>query len=223
MKVTVIAAVMEAITYNGRPKVDTRLDRRDFEQLARMAAGSVMRKLYYEERQLGQQYWFFSSEVNTKEFKLSDPDSKRRRTVVLEDKVSKDLFSGVMRLPGGMGVLSVRPAGEVDGCVADDHIARIESGAAWLYMGRAYEGKMFYEPKSNKLVTYNIPDCINKLEVDGIFNLDDVEIPDDIAFDICNEVLGLTLKVAGFPIDKTNNNNPNLLALKSKLANPESI
>lgn len=222
MKTSFIGAVIESVFYAGRPKVDKRLDRDDFIQLAKMAAGTIMRKLYYEERQNAQHYWFFSADILTKEFELGKADSKGRREIVIKSADSKNLFSSVVRLPNGMGIFSIRPTGDIPENVPD-HIARAEPGSEWLYRGRAYEGKPFWIPKGERVVFFNLDDCIKKVEVDGIFNLDDLDIPIDIAFDVVNAVLGLTLKVAGFPIDKTNNNDPNLLNIKSKLSNPEIL
>lgn len=216
-KASNIAEVIQSIYYNGRPKLDKKLDRRDFLQLVNMANGTIIRKLYYEERQAGQVQWFFSPETNTKDFELSDADQRGRRSFEIKGKKKGEEFEGVMRMPKGIGVLDLRDAD------SGERISRIATGSAWMYMGRAYEGKMFYEQKGIKIITYNVPSCIKKVEMDGMFNLTDMDIPYDIAFDICNSVLGLTLKVAGFPVDKTNDQDPNLLNVKNRLTNPETI
>lgn len=214
-----IAAVCESVFYAGRPKSSKKLDREDFKQMARMANGSIMRRLYYEERENRQQFWFFSDQLMTKTFKLSKPDLKGRREIVLQGDEEKKAFDGIIRLPNGLAIYEVSPVGD---CPCP-HIARAEPGSEWLYCGKDYEGLPHWTQKGKKIVAYQLDECIEELEILGIFNDDDLEVPFDIAFDIVNAVLGVSLKVAGFPVDKTNNADPNLLTIKSRLAEPNTI
>jgi hypothetical protein len=215
-----IAAVCEEVYYAGRPKSGRKLMLQDFRELVRMANGTIMRKLYFEERQLRGQFWFFSDQLELREFEVGDPDAKGRREIVIreEDKERK-LFDGVLRLPNGLGIYEVSPVGD---CLCG-MIARAEPGTEWLYCGKAYEDMQRWSPRGKKIVLYNLPKCVEKVEVLAVWNDEDLEIPYDIAFDIVNAVLGLTLKTAGFPIDKSNNADPNLIEMKHKLSDSSSL
>lgn len=218
MKIEIIAAVCEAVYYNGRVKEGSRkLDRRDFVQLCKAANGTIMRKLYYELRRFEAELLYFGDYVDTKTATVKK--SGKEFYVELDDNT--------MNLPHGIGIFAVYPLTK-DG----DHTERCERiqkgqiGADWLYCGEDFDGIPFYIKKGKRIFIYNYS-CLKEgeeVEIDGLFRDDlEMEIPDDIAFDVINAVLGLTLKVAGFPIDKSNDDDPNVIELRKRIAEPATL
>lgn len=218
MNIEIIGAAIEAVYYAGRPKVDKKMTRKDFVQLARMANGTIMRSLYFKFTESGENiYLYFAEQIDTREFEVGKADSRGRRSFDLEK--NKDIF----RLPNGVGIFSISATGDED-CACEGNFRPAEVGSEWLYCNNPdYSGVKFHIKKGNKIYLYNAPKCMNKVEVDGIFNDDKIDIPEDIAFDIVNAVLSTVLQTAGFPIDKTDDNNPNVTTIKKALAEPSSL
>lgn len=217
MRIKTIAQAIQELYYNGRPTVSKRLDKRDFLQFAKMAHGSIMRKMYYEERQLRQHNWYFGDQLEEKKFDLSEPNSKRERTITIKSDKKEDGLNGVLKLPHGLGIFVIKPVCE-DGDCPD--IIRSEPGSEWLYTGKAFEGQVFWSQRSSKVVIFNLDTCIKEVEVIGIWNDDDIDIPSDVAFDIVLMVMSLTLKVINVPVDRNNDEDPNTKAIKSVLSTP---
>lgn len=209
-----IAEVIESVYYNGRPKSDKKLAREDFLQLARMNYGTVMRQLYYEAKNRGENpSESFGQLMEAVEFEVGKKDKMGRRIIEME--------GDVMRLPKGLGIMQVSAA---PGEESDVNFYRIINGSDWMYKGREYDEVPYFASRGDdKIILYNSPDCLKKVEVFALKTDEDAIVPEDAAFDIVNQVLGLSLKVAGFPVDTTNNMNPNLIAVKQKLAQTESI
>lgn len=214
MNIKDIAQVIEELYYNGRATVSKKLDMRDFLMLARMANGTIMRKLYYEEKQNGQHNWFFGSQVFEKEFKVSEPNKKGVRFITIKegDEFSDDARLGVIRMPHDSGILLIQ---DVDG--DGDDIARSEPGSDWLYTGPAFDSKPFWTRRGDRIALHNIDDCVTTVEVIGIFDDKDMDIPYDVAFDIVLQVMSLALKVINVPVDKTNDDDPNTQMIKKQL------
>ena len=186
MNAKFIAAICESVYYNGRVKSGSeKLEFEDFEQLVKAAHGSIMRKLYYELRQLGNELLYFSDALDVKEYKVSV--SGNRKYIELGDDV--------VSMPHGLGILGV------SGISSDNnvtHYVKGKIGDDWLYSGDDFSTVKFYLKKGRRVFLYN-DECLKDgsvIEVEGLYNDDDVQIPKDIAFDIINSVLGLTLKVA---------------------------
>jgi hypothetical protein len=217
MKIIVIAAVCESVYYNGRIKTGSRkLDIDDFEQLAIAAHGSIMRKLYYDLKKAGGEALYFSDSIDYKTFKV-----KTRG----KDKYF-EIEEQLVNMPYGMSIFGIFPVNE-KGVRTDKDIRFLKAqyGQDWLYDGEDFDDVPFYIKKGKRVWLYNC-DFLKQdeeVEVEGLFNEDDIDIPNDVAFEVINTILGTTLKVAGFPIDPTNDNNPNSLEIRKKLADPASV
>jgi hypothetical protein len=94
MKITWIAEVIQSIYYDGRPKADRRLSEEDFLQMARMVHGDLMRKMYYELRQTGNQHFYFGAQLRELKYKLEGKGKKRY--IELEEEL--------MRVPDGLAI-----------------------------------------------------------------------------------------------------------------------
>lgn len=214
MTIQLLAAVLQELYYNGRPNISKRLDERDFVQLVKMAAGSMMRKLYYEEKREGRHYSFCGAQAEPRVFELTDKDANGRRYITIYDTDEVEGTSGVLRLPHDSGILLITAVGDYPGI----EIARSEAGSDWLYSGKEFEGQAFWTLSGKRVRFRNLPDCVKKVEVDGVWDDAQMNIPTDIAFDMLIMILGPILKLIDVPVDKTNNDDPNVQMIRQKLS-----
>lgn len=174
-----------------------------------------MRKLYYELRQLDGEVLYFAEAIDTKEYKVK---------VRGKDKYI-ELDDDIINLPYGFGIFGVYPLDSEGSHPVCQRVQKAQAGADWLYCGSDFDGASFYIKKGKRIFFYNMS-CMNeddKVEVEALYNDDDIDVPKDIAFDIINAVLGVSLKTVGFPIDQTNDKNPNVVEVKRRLAEPDSL
>lgn len=213
-----IAEVLFQIYYSGRPKAGGKLALQDFEQMCRMANGTIMRRLYYDYKGKGETTfpgWYASYLPAPKKFDLGEADARGRRIIELTD--------GIMRLPKNTGFFDIYPyiaKGEVCGC---DHVQIMDAGQESIYCGADFKIPMAVL-KGKRIVVYNIPECVKEMEVEAIFEGGiDMQVPMDVSLDIANAVLGEMLKFPGFPVDKTNDQDPNAVSYKNRLQEKETI
>ena len=225
MTLDFIAALIESTYYNGRVLAnDKRMDRDDFLQYARAANGEIMRTTWYEERQAGDPNLYFAGSISTERYEIEKRG--RFRTVVLPE-------GGAVKLPYAMGIMRVAPAmtdtTAKEPCDEDydysDVYAKGVPGMEYSFGG--YDsmddlGEGFYVTIGNSIRLFGFEKA-KFAEVDLIKNDEDIDIPEGVAFRIINSVLGSVLKVAGWPVDTTSNNDPNVVTLKQQLANPQSV
>lgn len=215
MKLSWITEVIYNIYYSGRPKEGHKLDFEDFEQLVKMANATIMRKIYFELKANGEVFDYFGYQMEPKTFALPPKDRRGRRVLKFNDNES------VVRLPAGLGIFDIFP-------VTDDESVGIKiypviAGTNSLWSGEDFDDIMKFENRGKMITFYNVPECVAEVEIDGIFNDVDMDVPLDTAIDIINIVLVETLKTINQPIDKTDDGDPNLLAVKQKIAEKENI
>jgi hypothetical protein len=63
----------------------------------------------------------------------------------------------------------------------------------------------------------NLDEKYTDVEVLAIVSDDEMDIPIDVAFDVVNATLGTALKAKGYPVDKTNDADPNPKVIMNKL------
>lgn len=215
IKLSWVAEIILQIYYTGRPKADKKLRIEYFEQLVKMANASIMRKIYFDLRDKGEVFDYFGFQLEQKEFTLPDKDRRGRRVLIFDDN------EGVLRLPKGLGIFDIFPV--TDDPSVPTKIHYVGAGTNELWSGPDFDDLMKYENRGKKITFYNVPDCVKTVEVDGIFNDVDLEVPFDVVIDIINIVLVETLKTINQPIDKTDDGDPNLITVKSKLAEKEGV
>lgn len=214
-KLSWIAEVILNIYYAGRVKADKKLVIEDFEQLVKMANATIMRKIYFELKALNEEFFYFGFQLQQKTFKLPPKDNRGRRVLKFEEN------QGVMRLPKGLGIFDIYPVSDDE--TIGNKIYPVEPGTNTLFTGPDFDDIMKFENRGSKVTFYNVPDCVKEVEIDGIHNEEDLEVPLDSAIDIINIVLATTLKSLATPIDKTNDGDPNLLTVKQQLAEKAAI
>jgi hypothetical protein len=207
MKLVELADLIQEIFNSGHVKDYRKLEDEDFQMMVRAANGSIMRTIWEQRNQLDDAKFYFSDQIKSEEYEVGEKDKKGRRTIVLS--------SDTVRLPKGQTLFGVRPAAEYTG----EEFHPTPAGSDWLYDGREeYEGVHYFRLKGSTIILYNCEDSIKKVEVDRIPDDDDILIPNDIAWDILNQVLGVVLKVKGFPVDKTDNNDPDIERIQSRIS-----
>lgn len=211
MKIASVAAALESLYYNGRVKVDKKLDRADFIVLVRMAHGNVLRVLFKEQVAYGEILAYYSQHVDRRIYPVGDADKKGRRYVQLD--TGDD--SGVLKLPRGLGIWGVAPV-TADKCDCEDFVRGL-AGIDWLLCGPDFEGMQWFTVLGNRLELHGAPECLKEVEVVGIHSDEEIDIPYDIAFDIINMVMNVSFKTKGYPVDKTDNANPNVEEINRRL------
>lgn len=218
MNLQIIAKVCEEIYYNGRPKANKGLKYIDLLQIGKMAKGyTILGKYWAVQGDFSEVAELYPSMLKRIEAKVMRPTNKRPHVCIPE---------AILDLPNGYGVYQVSPSEE------DDEkellpFFRGRVGDSWVYSDSSGVSEDFgvttYEVVKDKIFFNGIAECVSKVElviIPAAFD-DKEEIPMDIAYEIMNHILATVLKVKGFPVDMTNDNDPNVSLVKGKLADPE--
>lgn len=222
MTINYIAAVIESFYYNGKLKInDQKMDIDDFTQLAIAANGTVMRQIWYEEGRMNDPLLYFAGSRRTERFKIEKMG--RYRTAIIGER-------SFMKLPGGAGILAVMPlmSEKENECEEFDNGDIFLPGKPGMESGFGSVellddiGEAFFVVSGNHLRLFGF-EAARFVEVEVIPNHDKMDIPEDAAWRIINLVLGPVLKVVGFPVDPTNDGNPNVIPIKKALAPPQDL
>lgn len=202
MKINSVAEVIWRFINNGRPSATAQtLSQQDILQYALFAFGNLMRRRFYEEAQAeeGDPYSFFSGDLLTKEFELQEEDCRGYRFA----DMSK---SNVFVLPRNAHIRNVYAIGDKSCSCGNQEISQVIPGEESFYTDAEYEDFQFFVVRGGGLMTRNLPACAKKVSVDSIYQDKDMDVSYDLAFEIANAVLGVSLKVKGFPV--VSNSNP---------------
>lgn len=220
MNIIVAADVLNELYNNGVIRSNHKLDERDFLQMARAALGSVIRVHYFDEKQKSESvYHFVASCVQEKEYKVTK-DKRGRLLVDFDYETSR-----IVKLPDGNGILRVTPipeSGEID---YSKNFTKGIAGSEYLYCTPAYledTGEQIFMAAASqiRLFTDKQPAMVEMLAV--IFD-DQTEIPDDVVWEIFSYIFTFILKVVGLPVDTTDDSNPVVQAVKSKMATSQPL
>jgi len=199
----------------GRAKATSQeLREKDIAQMVRMALSNQMRALYYENNKLndGNEYYFTSPLLSTQIFTLGDADIKGMRRA---DMSKFDLY----RLPKNSHITNAVPMGT--GCKGNDgsmEMTQVQPGEENFYLSPEFKFFKFFVVKGRGINTYNLPPCIKEVAIESTFDSDLIDISLDIAFDISNQILGVSLKLKQFPVKILDNSyNPNASELRKRL------
>lgn len=202
MKINILAEVVWRFTNNGRPSATAQtLSKQDVLQYCLMTFGNILRARFYEEQKLGEEgdpYSAFSMDLQSREFDLAEEDCRGYRYA----DMSK---SSVFVLPKNAHIRNVYAVGEKTCSCGNQEISQVKPGEESFYTDAEYSDFQFFVVKGQGLLTRNLPICAKKLSVDSIFQDKDMDISYDLAFDIANAVLGVSLKVKGWPVVPNSN------------------
>lgn len=226
MNIIVLADVINDVYSNGIVKSRHKIDRRDFQVMCRAAKGSVARAHYIAEKQSGSIAAFVSDMVKAVEFKVKN--TKRGYQLVDFDFAKNK----ITKLPDGNGIIRVTPI-NTDGKIDySRNYSRAMAGSEWMYCTAEFledTDELIYIALSNEIRLFGYkPDLmLFKEETDELVEMvyvaddDDTDIPNDICWEIINDVLGIVLRVEGFPVDKTDDQNPNVQQINSKISSAQ--
>lgn len=208
MNIELVAVLIEEIYYDGRVLTGSeKLQKKDFQNMCLAAMGTIMRNLYWQMKQDGGELLYFGDNVDTKDYSVQE-DPSGQRYIMIDD--------ALLNIPFGLGIINVYPAKD-SGC--PERFVKQPPGADWLYCGTDFMIP-FYIKKGKRLDLFG-NDCVKKetkVYVDGLYFSDQLDLPQDIVWDIMNAVLGVSLKKNGWPVDPTTNDNPNITELKNKIS-----
>lgn len=219
MRLDFLSAVLESVYYNGKPKSSKKLEREDFTQMAIAAVGTYMRTVYRDEDSYASIFMYFGNCLSPKQFTAIKDDNHR---------VIINLDPPVVKLPHGIGIFSVKPI-DKEGYIHDEQaLTRLEGGADWLYTEQDIDdlGDQTFTIKGNMLFIKGLFNEFmdgDKFEVEGIFIEDSLDVPEDVAFQVMNYIFTKIIPTEGFPIDKTDDSNPNLIEYKKRLQGSEQL
>jgi len=194
MKVKQISEVIWQLYDGGRPSATNQtLEQDDMEQLVFLQTASALKMRFYESRKLdeGEKTDFMGGMLGVRQYPLGEANIKGKRSAFYNDEV--------MRLPRNSDVTNVYPV--ASNCASDigNTITQVQPAEENFYINDSnLKFFMFFVQKGNSIDTYNIPSCIESIEVERIYTTNDLDVPLDMAYDIAMTILGVTLKVRGF-------------------------
>ena len=201
MNIQTVAEVIERYFYSGRVQSSgKKLERRDFVQLAKAAWANIMRESFYAERKLNylngtnehEELFTFSPIISTQTIPLSDG---RNHVFKVADMSKYELY----RLPKNVHIQNIY-AVSCNNSEDIESIPQVQPAEENFYVGADFLHFKFAVLKGRALHIYHLPECVKSVDVEATFDSNDIEVPLDFAFDIINAVLGISLKVKGFPI-----------------------
>lgn len=202
----------------GRPKASAKTySIAALGQMVRLGYNNRARDLYYQNLKLGKgpEYYFYSGLLSFQVFDLSDPNSRGVRSV---DLSKVDIF----RLPKNDNFTNFYPVGECGTGLDNFEITQVSPGEENFYTGPDFSNFRFCVLKAMRMDFFNVPGCVNKIEIESTFDNkkdEEIDIPMDIAFDICFQILGWEIKFKQISHVKSNDNNyqPEALELRRRL------
>lgn len=179
---------------DGRARATSRnFSQRDVQQFIKLSVAEVFRLLYFASKRNkdGNAFYFISPLLSIQKFALSDANMVGMRRA---DMIGFDLY----RMPHDAHITNAYPVGCNDG---GDYksISLVEAGEEYFYAGNAkFKSYKFGVLKGRGINTYNLPPCVNSLDVESTFDSPDLD--PDISLDVAYEASNMTLgKMIGIP------------------------
>jgi len=194
MKLKQISEVIWELYDGGRPSATNQtLEQDDMQQIVYMQVADQMKMRLYESRKAndGEKTDFLAPLLTSKQYQISETNYQGRRSAIYKEEV--------IRLPKNSDVTNVYlVAGNCDGTV-NGELTQVQPGEENFYINDPnMKTYLFFVQKGDRIDTYNVPACIEKIEVERAFMQDELDIPLDVAYNISVQILGVTLKMRGF-------------------------
>lgn len=189
------------------------LKKEDILQYAKMALSNMLRQLYYSNKRLqdGDEYYASAPLLSVINFKLSEEKHGKRRV----DMSEFDLY----RLPKNSHIVSIFPVGCSE---RQTSLSQVQPGEEYFYQSPTFKDFQYYVEKGRGVDVYNLPECINSVDIESTFDTDEIDVSLDVAFDVANQVLGVTLRIPEFMgKDVDNSFSPSQRLLKQRIAPQE--
>lgn len=213
MTVNQLAEILWQLYDGGRPSATNQtLEREDMEQLVYLKSAEALKMRFYESRKLdeGEKTDFLGGMLGVRTYPLSEATAQGKRVATYKEEV--------MRLPRNSDVTNVYPVNSNCNQTIGNTITQVQPGEENFYINDTdLKFFMFFVQKGKEIVTYNIPSCIEKIEVERIYTTTDLDVPLDVAYDVATNILGVTLKVRGFIPTEDNSSDGNRNQLRYQL------
>src|SRR6202012_3324004 len=206
--------------YNeGRAKATTRtFDEQDIREFLIMAVNEIWRILYYASKRNkdGEPFYFVSPTLSIQSFALGKANEIGMRRA---DMGKYD----ILQLPHDLHIVNIYPVG--CGGTESKSIYLAEASEERFYIGKPkFKSFKFARVLGRGLNTYNLPACVQSLDVESTFAGADVD-PDisiDVAYDASNVVLGRFIGLPDFQNMGTDNSlTPAKRILRQRISNQQ--
>lgn len=129
----------------------------------------------------------------------------------------------IMRLDSAAQVIGFDNVEDDCGCgqkgVQLSEISYVQPDEVKFYQGAGYNDLFFYTFAANKIIIYNIPDCLNRVVLNYVSDASDVDIPEDVCLQICKVAFPDIFGVKKFDRPKIDDySNPVVENLKLQIA-----
>jgi hypothetical protein len=217
MSIEELSYVIESFYYSGRVKITTQsMHRLSFLQYARLGFAYVMRNLWLtfkKNTNTNNEYYFFSKQLVYQEFPLGEVNRWGVRRIDFGNITTIDL-------PENRDILYAYPKNGECGDIRVEEIVQITPGEAVFYKNNAeFDYISFMEKRGNGLDTYNVPPCVESVTVEAVWDMPELEIPNDIAFEVCKYVFQDIFKVKMLEVKSIDDFNS---SLNEKTSVPET-
>jgi hypothetical protein len=218
MKLKQVSDVLWQFYMEGRQKTSSQtFSKKDIQQYVTLGVGSKFYMRHYQAKKMDgeEDYYFYSSDLSLKKFKLEDANNREVRRVC----VSKYDF---IKLPHNKDITNVYPIGSK--CKGKTfEITQVSPGEENFYLGPEFSSYWFFVEKGDGLDVYHVPSCVEELEIERVWVTDNMDISLDLAYDVCNEISGFILKDRQFALKTIDNPyNPKPIELRRKLEEQQS-
>jgi len=214
MRLDDLANIIWSAYNNGNPKSTSQLiSQQKIVQFCKLGYANVMRELYmrYQNKNNDNENYFFSANLFRKKFPLGEPTASGRRRVEFGKYYT-------IPLPENKDIFNVEGIGSCDTSTIFSTITQVQPAEERFYLTPEFKGLSFFSKRGNGIDAYNFPLCINEVEVEGLWDSDELQVPNDIAFDIVKSVLALLLDTRKLPQNKVDDeSNEMLQQIKTKL------
>lgn len=213
MKISQLSEICWQLYEGGRPSATNQtLEQDDFNQLVYMESAYQLKMRFYQSRKdsEGEKTDFIAGMLDSKQYPLGDTNYQGRRSAEFGDEV--------MRLPRNSDVTNVYMIASNCTGTVNGSITQVQPGEENFYIDDPdLKFFKFFVQKANRIDTYNIPVCVEKIEVERIYKTDNLDIPLDIAYEVAINLFTVTLKVRGFVPTEDNSADANRNQLRYQL------
>lgn len=186
---------------DGKPSANKqKLSEGDMRQMVRMAAANNFRQLYLFGQKIipGKKliappeegdYYFTSPLLSVKRFELPEADNMGMRRADMQEF---DLY----RLPHNAHFENIYMVNGTCAGLKTNVLTLVANGEEKFYAGKSrFRSYIFGSIVGRGINTFNVPPCIKKIDVETTYDSDDIDVTLDVAFDVVNEVLRLSLEI----------------------------
>lgn len=153
----------------------------------KMAYAYSIRNLWLK---VGNQFYFFTNNLKPIEYSIGDVDCNGRRRINFDGR-------SYISLPMNMHLFRIEAVTGA-GCSCGT-ITFVKPGEDFFYRGPEFSSFPYAVPIGDGIDLYHVPNCIKKGSVLGVSDADDVNIPEDLGFDVLKNILPLLLDIKKYP------------------------